>query len=370
MWSSSAFLWLRVVGPVQALLDVLVRVGVRRDVDALRLAQQVLRQAADVAGEGRAVHHRLARRRHVVGDGADVVDEAHVEHAVGFVEHQHLDVLEHGAAGLQVVEQAARRRDQDVERAAQRGDLRRVRHAADDGRDAQARHVAAVGGRRLGDLHRELARRRQHQDARAVDDALLAPLAVVAARGEHALQRRQDERRGLAAAGAGRDHQVMALQRRRNRLRLHFGGGGVAGIGDGLVEGRMQAQGFETHGFLFTKRGHADFRSAQAPAITRGDDGSVAGEKVRSGPRSAGSDFGNSQSDGIAANHSRKRRSASWVRTGRTARAPWEDSSEVRGDERIAANSCGEAWIVSHQGFPCRWRRAGCAAQRRCSVGR
>jgi hypothetical protein len=39
----------RVVGPVQALLDVLVRVGVRRDVDALRVLQQVLREAADVA---------------------------------------------------------------------------------------------------------------------------------------------------------------------------------------------------------------------------------------------------------------------------------------------------------------------------------
>ena len=30
---------------------------------ALRVAQQVLREAADVADEGRAVHHRLARRR-------------------------------------------------------------------------------------------------------------------------------------------------------------------------------------------------------------------------------------------------------------------------------------------------------------------
>ena len=35
-----------VVGPVQALLDVVVAVGVRRDVDALRRAQQLLREAA------------------------------------------------------------------------------------------------------------------------------------------------------------------------------------------------------------------------------------------------------------------------------------------------------------------------------------
>ena len=147
----------------------------------------------------------------------DVVDEAHVEHAVGFVEHEHLDVLEHGLAGLQVVEQAAGRRDQDVERAAQRLQLRRIRHAADDGGDAQARHVAAVDAGRLGDLHRQLARRRQHEDARAVDRALLAALRGVGARSEDALQRRQDERRGLAAAGGGGDHQVGAGERRRDR---------------------------------------------------------------------------------------------------------------------------------------------------------
>ena len=80
-----------VVGPVQPLLDVGVGVGVRRDIDPLRLAQQVLREAGDVADEGGAVHHRLARGRQVIGDRRDVVDEAHVEHAVGLVEDEHLD---------------------------------------------------------------------------------------------------------------------------------------------------------------------------------------------------------------------------------------------------------------------------------------
>ena len=72
------------------------------------VAQQVLREAADVAERRWRCTSPSGARRHVVGDRADVVDEAHVEHAVGFVEHQHLDVLEHGLAGLQVVEQAAR----------------------------------------------------------------------------------------------------------------------------------------------------------------------------------------------------------------------------------------------------------------------
>ena len=236
-----------VVRPVQALLDVLVRVGVRRHVDALRVAQQVMGEAAHVAGEGGAEHHGLAGRRHVFGDRRDVVDEAHVEHAVGFVEHQHFDVFEHALAGLQVVEQAPRGRDQDVQWTTQCGNLCRVRHATDDGGNAQTLHMAAVHRRRLGDLHRQFARGRQHQDARTVNHALFTAL-VVAAGGQDALQRGQDEGSRLAAAGAGRHHQVSARDRRRNRGGLDFGGGGVAGFGDGFHQGFVQAEGGKAHG--------------------------------------------------------------------------------------------------------------------------
>jgi hypothetical protein len=64
----------------------------------------------------------LARRRG--GDDVDVVDEAHVQHAVGLVQHQHLDVLQHALAAGHVVEQAAGGGDQDVQRAGQLADLR------------------------------------------------------------------------------------------------------------------------------------------------------------------------------------------------------------------------------------------------------
>jgi hypothetical protein len=100
-------------------------------------------------------------------DVVDVVDEAHVEHAVGFVEHQHLDVLEHGLAGTEVVDQAAGGGDEDVQRAAQGLQLGRVGHAADDGGHAQARHVAAVVHGGLGHLHGQFTRRAQHQHTRA-----------------------------------------------------------------------------------------------------------------------------------------------------------------------------------------------------------
>ena len=56
--------------------------------------------------------------RHQREDLLDVVDEAHVEHAVGFVEHEDLDVAQVERALLLQVEQAAGGGDQDVDAAA------------------------------------------------------------------------------------------------------------------------------------------------------------------------------------------------------------------------------------------------------------
>ena len=51
-------------------------------------------------------------------DAPDVGPEAHVEHAVGFVEDEDLDLGEVEVAALDQVEQAARRGDEQVDAAA------------------------------------------------------------------------------------------------------------------------------------------------------------------------------------------------------------------------------------------------------------
>ena len=61
----------------------------------------------------------------------DVVDEAHVEHAVGFVEHEDLDMREVERALAVVVEQAPGRGDEDVDAAPQLVDLRLHADAAE-----------------------------------------------------------------------------------------------------------------------------------------------------------------------------------------------------------------------------------------------
>ena len=97
---------------------------------------------------------------------ADVVDEAHVEHAIGLVEDEDLDGIELHVALLHEVEQATGRRDEDVRLAAERLLLPALTDAAVDDGVRQA-EVLAVRPRALGDLRGELARRREDERADA-----------------------------------------------------------------------------------------------------------------------------------------------------------------------------------------------------------
>ena len=92
-------------------------------------------------------------------DALQVGQEADVEHAVGLVEHDVLDLVEHAVLRLDVVEQPARRGDQHLDALLQLERLRLHVDAAEDHRDAQLR-VRGVALDVVGDLVGELARRR------------------------------------------------------------------------------------------------------------------------------------------------------------------------------------------------------------------
>ena len=95
---------------------------------------------------------------------ADVADEAHVEHSIGFVEDEDLDrrQVDRGPAG--VVEQPARRGDHDLGAVAQSQHLRLEADAAVDRRRADGL-LGAVRSDALLDLEGELASRRQDEAA-------------------------------------------------------------------------------------------------------------------------------------------------------------------------------------------------------------
>ncbi len=165
------------------------------------------------------------------------MDEAHVEHAVGFVEDEDLDPaqIERALAGM--VEQAAGRGHQDVDAAAQLVDLRLHADAAEHHHAGELAVLAVVAHAFL-DLGRELARRRQDQRA---DRRTTARIALGRLR-HQAVQHRQHEAGGLAGAGLGAAHQVAAGQHQRNRLGLDRGRRGVSLLVHGTQQGLGEAE--------------------------------------------------------------------------------------------------------------------------------
>ena len=185
-----------------ALGDALDGGGYRRHRHAGGIAQHRFGELGDVLGHGGREEQRLPLDRQLADDFADVVDEAHVEHAVGFVEHQELDLAELEAVALHEVEQAAGGGDHDFDALHHGADLAAHRHAADRQRRGEA-DVAAIGVEAVEDLTRQFAGRREHQHAAALG---LHPDAVL----QNAVQDRQREGCGLAGAGLGDADDVTA----------------------------------------------------------------------------------------------------------------------------------------------------------------
>ena len=155
------------------------------------------RRALRVYSRARSPGAPVGRR--ALDDALEVGAEAHVHHAVGLVEDEDADAAEVDVAALHEVEQAARRRDQQVGAAGELG-LALDAHAAVDGGDAEAAGLRDVAGV-VDDLAGELARRGEHERG--------GPRVVR----RQALEDRQDEGERLAGAGGRLGEDVVALQR-------------------------------------------------------------------------------------------------------------------------------------------------------------
>ena len=140
-----------------------LRLGRQHAADVRRVHRVGAGELGDGAVEGGAEEHRLPVRRHAREDAVDLRLEAHVEHPVGLVEHEHADAVELDGPALDQVEEAAGSRDEDVG-LARLVDLAADGRAAVDGGDVEA---LRRGERRdvRRDLQGELARR--HEDERA-----------------------------------------------------------------------------------------------------------------------------------------------------------------------------------------------------------
>ena len=176
-----------------ALLDQLDRGGRRGHRHLGRIAQHLLGELGDLLRHGGGEEQRLPFLRELGHDGADVVDEAHVEHAVGFIEHQDFDLAQAQRIAPDQVDEAPGGGDQEVDAVHQCADLPPHGHAADGERGAEAK-MPAIGLKAVEDLAGQFAGRAQHQRAAGL---AVRPLRVA----EEVLQDRQRECRGLAGSG-------------------------------------------------------------------------------------------------------------------------------------------------------------------------
>ena len=203
-----------------------------RDLHASRIAHQVGNLAHGLLVECGREQQRLALGRRLAHNTANGGQKAHVEHAVGLVEHQHLDLVQVASALLNQIDQTARRGDQDVAAVLEGRGLGLVAHAAHDGHGDMAGDVGNLAGD-LVDLLCELARGGDDEHHRATTVALGllgTATAVAAAALAHRLGRsdvlqvvhgRQQKGSRLAGAGLSGGKQVAAFEHHRNRTGLH-----------------------------------------------------------------------------------------------------------------------------------------------------
>ncbi len=161
----------------------------------------------------------MAVGRKLLANELDVGDEAHVEHAVGLVDHEQVAASKQNLAALEQVHQPARRGNEDVDALVQSLDLVAHLHAADEQRHLQV-VVLAVVLEVFSDLLRQFAGRLEDQAAR---HQRAAPAV------RENVDHRQHEARSLAGAGLSDGDEVLHHLDLRDRLRLDRRRLGVAG---------------------------------------------------------------------------------------------------------------------------------------------
>jgi hypothetical protein len=107
---------------VKALHD-LGHLRVAVDADLHRIALELVAQRADLVGERGREQVGLALARRVLDHATHVVGEAHVEHAVGLVEHEHAQRREFNTSFFQMFQNSPGRADDDLRHVHQRFDL-------------------------------------------------------------------------------------------------------------------------------------------------------------------------------------------------------------------------------------------------------
>lgn len=223
-----------------------VRRRASRDLHHVGVVEHVVGQVADLLGHRRREQQVLPVLGQRLQDAADVGQEAHVEHVVGLVEHEGLDVAQVDEALPHQVQEATRARDHHLGVPAQGLGLGPLGDPAEEQRGLQLRELREEPDLGL-DLGGQLAGRRDDQGA--------GPGAALV---EELVQEGQREGRGLAGTGLGQAQDVGALQRRRNRLGLDRPGLLEPGRADAALQVRVELETVEAVSGVGCRSRHVD----------------------------------------------------------------------------------------------------------------
>ena len=131
------------------LFDLIRRFARGRHLHPARVGQVSLGQLFHLFGHGGRKQHGLARGAQLGGNFAQRMDEAHVQHLIGLIQHQMFGLGQVHSATVHQVDQTAGGRDQNIGAAVQNGDLAVDRLAAHHGahvdRGMIGQHVQVVG---------------------------------------------------------------------------------------------------------------------------------------------------------------------------------------------------------------------------------
>ena len=211
-----------------------------RDFDFQRVGQQFFGQRFNFVGEGGGEQQVLTLSRQLGQHATDVMDEAHIQHAVGFIKHQNLNLIEfHGVLMFQI-QQAAWGCHQHVHAATQFHHLWVNTHTTENHQRTNVQ-VAAVFANVFANLRGQLTGWGQDQRTHRA-----TALHVRLTRNQR-LQQRQGKTCGFAGTGLRARHQISALQYSRNRLLLNGGGFLVALLSNGTQNFGVQSEGIKRH---------------------------------------------------------------------------------------------------------------------------
>ncbi|CNT62112.1 Uncharacterised protein [Salmonella enterica subsp. enterica serovar Bovismorbificans] len=160
------------------------------------------------------------------------MNEAHIQHTVGFIQYQNLNLIQlHGILMFQV-EQTSRRRHQHIHAAAQFHHLRIDAYAAKYHQRANV-EIFTVISDVFANLRRQLAGWREDQRAHR------ATTFSVRLMGNQMLQQWQGKTRRFTGSGLSAGHQIAAFQHGGNRLLLNRGRFTVTLLGNGAQDIRV-----------------------------------------------------------------------------------------------------------------------------------